>query len=196
MSDNAIVIGIEHIPQEVHGKLAEFQALLEAVDKDNPDPQHVAELRRWFEEFPGLWAVYGDLNAFVQQKIMDRLAGTKSGSLAMEKGVSLMREDLGHALAPPLEKLLIEHTLVCWLRLQDTEWRYTLTIVGESTTFKNASYWERRLSAAQRRYLRACETLARVRKITRQTPALQVNIATRGGQQVNILGDVKGGKEE
>jgi len=44
----------------------------------------------------------------------------------------------------------------------------------------------RRLAASQRRYLRACETLARVRKMVRTTPALQVNIATAGGQQVNV----------
>ena len=45
---------------------------------------------------------------------------------------------------------------------------------------------EKRLSAAQRRFIRACETLARVRKLSRNTPALQFNIATSGGQQVNL----------
>ena len=47
----------------------------------------------------------------------------------------------------------------------------------------------RRLSAAQRRFLRACESLARVRKLARTTPALQLNIAARGGQQVNVVTD-------
>jgi len=41
-----------------------------------------------------------------------------------------------------------------------------------------------------RRYLRAIETLARVRKLARNTPALQVNIATDGGQQVNAINEV------
>jgi hypothetical protein len=40
--------------------------------------------------------------------------------------------------------------------------------------------------AAQARYLRACETLARIRKLARSTPALQVNIAADGGRQVNL----------
>lgn len=44
--------------------------------------------------------------------------------------------------------------------------------------------FSRRLSAAQRRFTRACETLARVRKLSRNTPTLQFNIATNGGQQV------------
>lgn len=195
MTDNKITIDVESFPKEVLAKFEEFQALVEAVDKDNPDHRQVAQLRGWFEEYPGLWAAFGDLNAFVQLKIIDRVAGGKSGSLAIERGVTVMRQDLGYAFAPPLEQLLIDHTLVCWLRLQDTEWRYTQQISG-SMSLQLANYWERRLSAAQRRYLRACETLARVRKITRQTPALQVNIATHGGQQVNVLGDVQGGKQE
>jgi len=44
---------------------------------------------------------------------------------------------------------------------------------------------------AQRRFLRAVAPLVRVRKVTRQTLALQVNIAAQGGQQVNGLGDAK-----
>ena len=49
-------------------------------------------------------------------------------------------------------------------------------------------YWEKRLSAVQGRYLRALTTLARIRKMG--LPAMQVNIATEGGQQVNIAGVV------
>jgi len=44
-------------------------------------------------------------------------------------------------------------------------------------------YWEKRLSAAQRRFTRAGETLARVRKLSRNVPALQFNIAANGGRK-------------
>ncbi len=43
------------------------------------------------------------------------------------------------------------------------------------------------MNSAQTRYLRAVETLARVRRLSRDTP-LQVNI---GAQQVNVAGEVK-----
>ena len=36
--------------------------------------------------------------------------------------------------------------------------------------------------------------LTRVRRLSRITPALQVNIATEGGQQVNVGGDIVKGK--
>ncbi len=46
------------------------------------------------------------------------------------------------------------------------------------------AYWDRRVSGAQARYLRAMEALARVRRLAMPQP-LQVNI---GGQQVNVAG--------
>ncbi len=42
------------------------------------------------------------------------------------------------------------------------------------------------LTGAQRRFRRACETLARLRRLALSTPALQFNIAASGGQQVNV----------
>ena len=53
----------------------------------------------------------------------------------------------------------------------------------KNCTSSQLQHWEKRLSANQRRYFRAIETLARVRKLASRTPEiLQVNIAE---QQVN-----------
>jgi len=88
-----------------------------------------------------------------------------------------------------LEQMLIEEVLLCWLRL--IIWEYKLTELDiEGMTLTKAEFWDKRLSGAQRRYLRACETLARVRRLTRNNPALQVNIAAQDGKQVNIAGDL------
>src|SRR5688500_705485 len=59
-------------------------------------------------------------------------------------------------------------------------------VMKQSITLTLGMYWEKRLSAAHRRFTRSCETLARVRKLSRNTPALQFNIATSDGQQVNL----------
>jgi len=69
-----------------------------------------------------------------------------------------------------------------WLRLQAAEHQYSgNTKAGGSLA--QAQFWERRLSAVQRRYIRACETLARIRRLA--LPAVQVNIADK---QVNLTG--------
>lgn len=86
------------------------------------------------------------------------------------------------ALAPcrdanALERSLIQHVVLCWLRLHDCELRYH-TMMGSEPTIAQANYWEKKLSANQARYLRAVETLARVRKLELK---VQINVA---GQQI------------
>jgi hypothetical protein len=97
-----------------------------------------------------------------------------------------VKEDLGYSVAPPLERLLIEQVVLCSLHMYLVAGEYGL-VVEPSIPQSSIDHWERRLSAVQHRYLRACESLARIRKLARTTPALQVNIATHGGQQLNLL---------
>ena len=96
-----------------------------------------------------------------------------------------MRGDLGYAEASALERLLIQQVTLCWLNLNLAEYRFT-NVTKQSISLAVGIYWEKRLTAAQRRFTRACETLARVRKLSRNTPALQFKLATSGGQQVNV----------
>ena len=91
-----------------------------------------------------------------------------------------MREELGFPQASALERLLIDRVILCWLRLHHVEFHYT-AVLENSIPLPRANYWERRLSAAQHRYLQACESLARIRKLI--IPIVQVNI---GEKQVNI----------
>ena len=99
--------------------------------------------------------------------------------------VEEMRAQLGYCEAPPLERLLIDQVLVCYLNLYVLEIN-TAGKLCESHTTEAGLYWDRRLTGAQRRFTRACETLTRIRKLSRSIPLLQVNIATEGGQQVNL----------
>lgn len=96
-----------------------------------------------------------------------------------------LRKELGYEGAPILEQLLIQQVALCWLKLNLVELSYS-TVMKHSITLTLGMYWEKRLSFAQKRFTRACETLTRVRKLSRNTPALQFNIAVEGGQQVNV----------
>ena len=95
-----------------------------------------------------------------------------------------LRADLGFDSASALERLLIQQVTLCWLNLNVTEYRHSKTI-KDSFTLTLGIYWEKRLTAAQRRFTRACESLARVRRLTRSVP-IQVNIAAKGGKQINL----------
>jgi len=168
-------------------EMNDLKLLLKAVDKKKPDPQAVAELRRHLDAMPSLAMALGDAGSQIQDRLIQRLSSTRAIEMAIAKRAAMLRDGLGYQGAPQLEQLLIDHAVLCWLRLQDAEAAYSAAM-ERSLPLDHADYWDRHLSAAQRRYLRALETLARVRRLL--NPTLQVNIAADGGQQVNVAGDL------
>jgi hypothetical protein len=118
----------------------------------------------------------------------DILGDRGQGSLECWKlRLEAMRSDLGSATSPLLEQLLIQHVTLCWLNLNSVEFKHS-NMMKQSITLTLGAYWDKRLSIAQQRFTRACESLARVRRLARKVP-LQVNIAAPGGQQINVAGE-------
>jgi hypothetical protein len=182
MTDETRALLLQHGPAVAR----QFLELVQQIDREDPTPDDVRALRAMLEEHPQLWRVAGDL---AYTAILNIVAKLDAGPLVTEslKHSWIARKDeLGYSSAPPLERLLIEQVVIWWLHLHIVEIEYTRAM-NDPIPAASAAHWEKRLSAAQRRYLRACESLARIRKLARTTPALQVNIATHGGQQVNLL---------
>ena len=69
------------------------------------------------------------------------------------------------------------------LRLAVMEIRYSC-VMAANNTLAQVEHTERRLTETQKRFDRACESLARVRKLSR--PSVQINVATEGGRQLNV----------
>lgn len=164
---------------------ADIDDLLQKTNKENPKEAEIIALRRVLESSPQLWEHAGNLAKLAANDLIDnmRVAGSIKESLRV--GWNEWRKRLGSEEALPLECLLIDQVVLSWLRLNWCE----IQVTHSSETSSLLAYQvfaEKRLNAAQGRYLRACETLARVRKIIQRTPALQVNIATNGGQQINV----------
>ncbi len=170
---------------ESQQQLRELKALIAKADKKDAKPVDVAALRHALHEHPKLWRVAGDLAAQARLHTINQVDATPAMKESLRYGLEAMQRDLGYADAPLLERLLIEQVLLCWLRLNLDEYRYT-TADTQGGTFAKLRYWEQRLAGSQARYVRAIDALARVRKLARPTP-LQVNI---GGQQVIGAGDV------
>ena len=166
----------------------EIKGLIERTNKDKPKPEDVKALQTMLARHPQLWRRGGDLAVQNQRKLLNSSDMTTAAREMIEAALNAMRRELGYSGAPMLEQMLIEQVILSWLRLNI--WEYKVSDMG-SVSLVVADFWERRLSAAQRRFLRACETLARVRRLARNSPGFQVNIATREGRQVNFIGDVK-----
>ena len=153
-------IRVAELSPELQKTVTELRSVLDATSNDDPSPDDIAKLRKYLDDSPQLWSIAGDLTKLIQDQLIDRVGGTELIRQSIRKGIEVMRDELNYQDAPCLERLLIDQVMLCWLRLKDVEWRHT-QVTSESIPLTRADYWERRLNASQRRYLRAVETLAR-----------------------------------
>lgn len=153
----------------------------------NPPPKLTAALRLALESRPELFRDVFDLARQAQETMIQNIAGSLYQQDALTAQLEAMRRGMDYDQAPELVRGLIENVLTAWLRLQWVE-NHQANGMNERRLIQDMLFWERRHSASQRRYLQACESLARVRKLTSQT--LQINIAQPGSQQVNVAGDL------
>ena len=164
-----------------------FRALLDKTNKEHPNPK---DLKALSELLCGnrkleLWRDVVSAGHLAELMVIDNAHATAGLKECWKHRLQMLKKELGYDDAPLLEKLLIQQAALCWLKLNLVELSYS-NMMKQSITLTLGSYWEKRLTAAQRRFTRACETLARVRRLSRNTPALQFNIAASGGQQVNV----------
>lgn len=161
-------------------KVDDVVAVIRATDRDKPTDEARKMLDEFLNSDPTLWHYAGDLVEQAARHLISKTASTYAIKASMTKGWEQLQIDLVRPSDGVLEGLLVQQVVVAWLYLSYVEYQYAAMTTLEGMTIQRAEYWERRLSAAQRRYLRATETLARVRRL--QLPAVQVNI---GAQQVN-----------
>ena len=114
--------------------------------------------------------------------VIDNARATAAVKECWKQRLQALKKDLGYEEAPLLEKLLIQQAALCWLKLNLVELSYSGTM-AQSITLTLGIYWEKRLSAAQRRFTRACETLARVRKLSRNTLSGKWRLTDTNGRQ-------------
>lgn len=161
-----------------------IRAIVKKADRKNAKAEDVQALRELLSQLPALADSMVPLTDGVYDVVIESMYPSTPATKAMMHQTAKNRcNDLGYAEASPMEKMLIDAVVLAWLRYTQVE-RSAASVWGDSHTLERGAYWDKRLSAAQRRYLRAIETLARVRRLA--LPMLQVNIAEK--QQVNVGG--------
>lgn len=176
------------ISQDAEKIREKFHHLLAKANKENPRPADVQALSDLLCKNKGLelWKAVSGMGALAEHSALNNLVGNRNLGTrkCWELRLRSLRADLGFESASALERLLIQQVTLCWLNLNMVECKHS-NLMQQSITLTLGIFWEKRLTAAQRRFTRACESLARVRRLSRRIP-VQVNIATQGGQQVNV----------
>ena len=162
----------------------EASEFLTRLQKGRGTAEDIERFNKSLKDGPNIIQLF-DLAENAKQAILRNLAGDNQAlKLANSEKLEIIKNELGYDQSSQLERLLIEQIVLCNLRLY---WVENLMIVNmKQATMLQVQHWEKRLSANQRRYFRAIETLARVRKLASRTPEiLQVNIAQNQVNQAN-----------
>jgi len=152
------------------------------------DDQALAELKTFDEGLPAKYvARLIDRRADSGKHAERLLIGlfTRENLIAAEalsQGADALRAEIAGADTSPLERLLGDRIVACWLHVNEVQ---TMCVVCETEKFggRAESGLQIRLSYAHRRFLQACKALAQVRKLLK--PNIQVNI---GEKQINMMG--------
>jgi hypothetical protein len=100
---------------------------------------------------------------------------------ALLRKMALLRAELQGASPTPLERLLVERVVACWLQVQDADVRCAQ---AKNPSLAWGDYLQRRMDRAHKRFLTAARTLALVRRLALPVLVAQVNIADK---QVNKI---------
>jgi hypothetical protein len=174
-------LGNDKIEQEID----EFFGLIDKIDRKNVDKADIQRAQELVRKYPEISSCTLGMAGIILKQFLDKLNPQKSQQLFFEAETLNLKKELGYATSNQIEKLLIDQILLCWAGVNYTERRVSRMLTEGNYTYESGRYWQETLTRYQNRYLRAIETLARVRKLNKSI-AVQFNIATDGGQQVNV----------
>jgi hypothetical protein len=138
-----------------------LQALVEAANRG--DAASLKTLRRVLDEQPQIWQKVGDIAAQVEATWI-RMA-TRGHALAAEsirREADRLRCELRGTSAAPIEKLLVDQIIACWMQLKHAE---VVAGAGGKSSLMQERFHDQRLERAQRRYFGALKTLAQIRRV-------------------------------
>lgn len=165
---------------------AEFLELFDKIDKDNPAPEDLQKAVAMINKNPHLWEIGPGVAGSILHEFISKITGNKkSQQLIFEAEVMSKKERLGYNSSDQIEKLIINEIIYCWVGLRYVENNVFIKMTENGVSISILNFWQETLSRYQNRYLKMIETFARVRKLNKGI-AFQVNIATDGGQQVNV----------
>lgn len=148
---------------------SELFEIIQATNKEKPKQADIERMKAYLAEHPEEAAKLGNLANQLKTQIIDNaFSNSVLTSYSVLTYMKQMRSDMNYDDADFIERGLIDNVCLCWLRLYITEFQYNE--YTKNASLARAMFWEKALSAAQKRYLRAVETLARIRKLQQPAP--------------------------
>lgn len=166
--------------------LEELRRLQARMDQQRePDPQSVARFRQLAVDHPSLWPQIERVSQGMREHIVHLITDGRVRALMLSE-LDVLKKNLGYEVASGLEKLLIEHILTARVRLYWVEQGFNQNVCEGYHALAQGGWWDNLLTSAHNRFLRAVETLVRIRRYARNSPLFQLNITNAGGRQIIV----------
>jgi len=146
------------------------------VQAQDGNEKALSKVRQILKEDPRMARIFVDLAAEAERSLIKTVSGDDPlVQVALPPQLEAMRKELAGTEASPLERLLAERIVACWLQLQYADAIYAQNL--SKLNMAQSEYHQRRLDRLHRRYLSAIKALAQIRKLG---PVVQmINIAEK-----------------
>jgi hypothetical protein len=148
------------------------------------DTTALSTLRELFQQ-QGWADSAGNLAKLAQQRLIATIVTDTACREVLSCQLDHLRVELSGPNPSPLESLLVQRIITCWLHLHYLEVLYT---GKQSEKLVIGEYLDRSIDRAHKRYLSAIKALATVRRLAVPILVGQVNIASQQKNIVNMAG--------
>jgi hypothetical protein len=155
---------------EVVELTARLAVLNELANRGKENGPEVIELRKFLDEHKDFADQHSVFAYSVRMGIMRKLAHIPGNFELLEREYNAKRNNLGWANASSIERLLIERIMLCWLRLLWCE-NYNGNFMQASIPIRESEYADKQFARAHSRYVKAVESLAKLRQVEAITKA-------------------------
>jgi hypothetical protein len=176
------------LPADVQERLDELRDLSKKAEAGEKEARR--ELKRKLRESSAEVVVRtSDIGRKAQHQLIETASeGDPLTQYALSGRLDMMREEIAGENPTPLEVLLTERVVACWLLVELFDALMAAQLWTKTPSEKRVSiqmgkfylHWQ---DLANRRFLSSVQALARVRKLQSTTPGIQVNA------QINLRSD-------
>jgi hypothetical protein len=146
------------------------------------DAEALARVKEALEQAPELWKHLGDLASHVQSAWIDLVA--KENPLQNEgyrRKISEMKIELASPNPSPMEALLVDRVVSCWLQVQCAD---AAAVPPGEVWITQAQFHMKRQTQAQKRYLSAVSALATFQRLMGKKSAAVESSAQSNSDEV------------
>jgi hypothetical protein len=148
----------------------QLSMLVLKANKGEENGPEVRELRKFLNEHKELAARHNVVAYTVKKAVMLKVIKEPGNFELFEREYHMRRDDLGWKDASPIERLMIERIMLLWVRLLWCE-HYNGSFMQPSVSLRESEYADKLYARAHCRYVKAIESLARLRQVEAVTKA-------------------------